>query len=53
MKKNQILLDMEDYEKIKHKPERLTDQEKLARIYDKAKELGVKIGDNYARDEKQ
>ena len=47
MKKNQILLDMEDYEKIKHKPERLTEQEKLARLYAKAKELNVKIGDKH------
>lgn len=50
MKKNQILLDMEDYEKLKHRPERLTEQEKLARLYAKAKELNVKIGDKYARD---
>lgn len=53
MKNKTIKLDMDDYAKITHKPERLTEQEKLARIYVKAKELGVKIGDKYGKDNKQ
>lgn len=51
MKRHEIKLDMDDYTKIKYRPERLTQEEKLARIYVKAKELNVKIGDKYARDE--
>lgn len=53
MKRHEIKLDMDDYTKIKYRPERLTQEEKLARLYAKAKELNIKIGGKYERDDKQ